>query len=358
MNPMLIDQIYEAAIFQERWPQLLQFVADQVGARGATFMIKSPNALRAVASTGIGQLVDDFIALGWSSDPARVQPLIDEQYPGFRVETDYRTPEQIHALPVYREFLIPRNLVAGAATTIQGSTDRAVFLSFEGFGSHDAARAAVPALDRLRPHLARAISLSALHSQRTQIIVDSLALVGAAAAVVCADGQLRYANQLYTDRLGAMLTDSRLGLRFTDPFLQRQYLAALDRHRATDGMVQSVAVRGADGSTPFAIHILPITGAARDLCDADGVLLLVADGANDTVPDADLLRLLFDLTPAEARLARLIAKGHSVTDAGKVLAITAATGRVHLKSIFAKLGVQRQIDLSRMLTGLGSPVES
>jgi DNA-binding CsgD family transcriptional regulator len=173
--------------------------------------------------------------------------------------------------------------------------------------------------------------------------------------VVGRDGRLRAANAGFVARIGERMIEGPLGLRFANPFLQAQFAAALERHRAECGAVQSVAVHDADGGPPFAVHLLPIKGAARELCETDGVLLLIADGSNLCVPDADLLRLLFDLTPAEARLTRLIAQGHAVADASRCLAITEATARVHLKSIFLKTGVTRQAELVRLLMGLGMP---
>jgi DNA-binding CsgD family transcriptional regulator len=344
MDSNLIEEIYEAAVLPDRWPPILQRVADQVDAMGACFIAQSPGGTSFVTSPGVERQLLDYISEGWADDPERTAPLFIDQYPGFRLEIDYRSAEEVSRLPAHAQFLDPRGMFAGAATAIQGTEDRSLFLAFEGFPTHQAAGTAVPMLDTLRPHFARAISLTALHTQRTQVVVDSLALAGAAAAVVGRDGRLRAANTPFVARMAERMVEGSLGLRFTDPFLQRQFAGALERHRAERGAVQSVAVRNNDGEPPFAIHLLPIKGAARELCESDGVLLLIADGANAAIPDADLLRLLFDLTPAEARLTRLIAQGHAVADASCCLAIAEATARVHLRSIFLKTGVSRQTE--------------
>ena len=351
----LIDRIYEAAVLPDRWPSILHSVASRAGAGLATFLSLSPEGLQPIISGGNERLVADYFASGWGADTSRSDPVIAEQHPGFRVETDYRSVEEIEALPVHAEFLDPRGFVAGAGTAIQGARDRSLFLSIDGFPSHDHARVAVPFLDGLRPHLARAFSLTALHTQRTQLIVDSLASSGAAAAVVGDDGRLRARNDSFLERMGDRMFEGRAGLKFADPFLQQQFAAALTRHLASQGEVQSVPVRGWQDTAPFAIHLLPIKGAARELCGADGILLLIADGTNTSVPGANLLRLLFDLTPSEARLTRLLVDGRSIADVCRTLAITEATARVHLRSVFAKTGVKRQVDLVRMLLGLAAP---
>ncbi len=355
LDPGLIDQIYEAAVLPDRWPRVLATAAARAGAVIGSFLVQDESGVAPVVSGGDDRVVQDYFAQGWGNDTSRTDALMAEQYPGFRTETDYHAEAEIAAMPSHAQFLDPRGLIAGAATLIQGAHNDRMMLGFDGFPTYAAARAAVPMLDAFRPHFARAISLTGLHRQRTQLIVDSLALAGAGAAVVGADGRLCAANGCFTARIGPWMFDGPLGLRFADTFLQRQFALALARHCAQQGAVQSVAVRDPTGGPPFVVHLLPIKGAARELCEADGILLLVADGANAAVPDADLLRLLFDLTPAEARLTRLIADGHALAAATHQLGIKEATGRVHLKSIFAKTGVARQAELVRLLVGLSVP---
>lgn len=357
MDPNLVDQIYEAAVLPERWPQILDVVAQSVGAVGGLFMSASPDGAQAIVSPALEHHLADYIAEGWAADLARTAPLTAEQFPGFRAETDYRTIEEIEALPAHSEFLDPRGLIAGTATAIQGTSDRSLFLAFEGFSSHTHASAAVDFLDTLRPHFARAMSLTALCSDRSRVIVDSLALTGAAAAVVGREGRLRAANDGFNQRMGDHMLDGPLGLRFTDPFLQSQFTCALALHRSDRSTVQSIAVRGDAERAPFAIHFVPIRGAAREFCDSDGALLLIADGTNACVPDADLLRVLFDLTPSEARLSRLLAEGSSLSEASRRLHITEQTARVHLKGIFLKTGVSRQVELVRLLVGMSKPAK-
>jgi DNA-binding CsgD family transcriptional regulator len=63
----------------------------------------------------------------------------------------------------------------------------------------------------------------------------------------------------------------------------------------------------------------------------------------------DLLHGLFDLSPAEARVARLLLEGKSVAGIAAESKVGENTVRAHLKSIFAKTGVNRQAELVRLL---------
>jgi hypothetical protein len=68
---------------------------------------------------------------------------------------------------------------------IQGAGEDGLILAVEGFAGHAASRAAARQLDLLRPHLARALALSAqLRMQRLAAAVDALELVSVAAAVI------------------------------------------------------------------------------------------------------------------------------------------------------------------------------
>jgi DNA-binding CsgD family transcriptional regulator len=67
-------------------------------------------------------------------------------------------------------------------------------------------------------------------------------------------------------------------------------------------------------------------------------------------PHATLLAGAFGLTPAEARLAAIIAVGGNPGRAAEELKITKATARNHLKAIFAKTGTRRQSELVALLS--------
>ena len=61
------------------------------------------------------------------------------------------------------------------------------------------------------------------------------------------------------------------------------------------------------------------------------------------------LEQLFDLSPAEARLAQLLADGLSMEEAALQLGVSRNTVRSQLQSVFAKTGTNRQGDLVRLL---------
>jgi len=347
----LITRIYEAAIVEEGWPKVLQEIADSVGAAGAAFVFRSPTRASAIFSTAIEEVGHAYAAEGWLADTEVADPLYREQYPGFRAESDYRTAEAIAALPVHRKFLDPRGFIAGAATIFQGPLDDILHMTVEGFASHEASQRAKPILDQLRPHVGRALSLTAQLAQREdQAMVESLDLIGAGAAIVNTSGRLRAANDRFRKQLRADMIELRSRIHFTNSFLDAQFRSVLDGTTPV-GKIASIGLRRQD-ERPIVIHMIPIVAKARDRLGSDGILMLVAESENVSIPDGDLLRLLFDLTPTEALLTRNIVEGATLADVAVARGVSEATVRTQLKSIFHKTGVSRQADLLRLLLGL------
>lgn len=353
--PELIDLIYEAAAVPYLWPDVLGALGRACGAAGGLFFVNSQTRFSWVAAPGVRWIIEDYIAQGWINENVRGAPMIAELHPGFRTDSDLRTAEERAVLPVYRDFLIPRGIDAAAGTVLQGANDDAIVVTLEHFPSHAMANAAVPFLDRMRPHLGRALSLTAhIADQTAANTVTALGLANVAAAVVSGDGRLRAANDRFALRLGDRLSDGRTGVRFADPFVQAHFGEALVALKI-GSEVRSIAIAAGEDQPPLALHLLPLRRGARDVFGWDGILILAAEPANASMPSADLLRLLFDLTPGEARVARSIATGASVSETARTLRVGEGTVRAHLKGVFAKIGGNRQADLVRLLAGLGAP---
>lgn len=65
--------------------------------------------------------------------------------------------------------------------------------------------------------------------------------------------------------------------------------------------------------------------------------------------DASQLAAQFGLTAAESRLAVKLAEGRTIAEAAKTARISIATGRSHLRNIFAKTATSRQSELALLL---------
>jgi len=86
-------------------------------------------------------------------------------------------------------------------------------------------------------------------------------------------------------------------------------------------------------------------------------IVVLIDPDDRKLPQPAILRSAFDLTDAESRLAALLLSGDSLEDLCDRLQIAKETGRNQLKSIFAKTGTHRQVELVLTLNSLLSPQE-
>ena len=80
--------------------------------------------------------------------------------------------------------------------------------------------------------------------------------------------------------------------------------------------------------------------------------LILVHGPQGVDSGSHLLQQIFGLTPAEARLTRLILEGRSPGDAAIQLHVSVSTIRTQLSAVLKKTGAQRQSDLVRRLSPL------
>jgi DNA-binding CsgD family transcriptional regulator len=189
---------------------------------------------------------------------------------------------------------------------------------------------------------------SQLQLERARAAVTALELVGAPAAFVTDRGTLLAANPRFTALLGKEILDVRKGLRFPDANVDALYNQALARLRS-DKVGRSIPLPSQEARLRGILHVVPICGEARDIFSSGGAILVIAGASTQGGLSQELLQGLFDLTPAEARLARGLMQGLTLADAAHQFGVAEATIRTQLKALFAKTGQSRQSELVRML---------
>lgn len=355
IDPDVLADIYEAGAIPSRWPSVLDRVAKSLDARGGNLIRNGDRGLVLQSSEGIAEVSAEFERLGWNRDNSRVQRLIERQpYAGFLTDSDLHSDEELAHLPMYAEFLNPRGAAAGSGTIIQGSGHDALIVAIEGFPDHAASRAASTYLDALRPHLARAATLSArVEEERRRLAVDLLEMIGVPAALLDQTGRARRVNAAFSKFVGTFVWDRRERLELAHPVANRMLTEALDRLRVL-GVGSSLPLRNAEGRARAALHLLPVAGEARDLFVGVAAIGIIADAENRRTPAADLLQALFDLTPTEARVARHVVGGAAPDRIARELGCSVATVRTHLQRVFLKTGASRQSDLAVLLGGFAT----
>lgn len=112
----------------------------------------------------------------------------------------------------------------------------------------------------------------------------------------------------------------------------------------------AIAIRRRSDEMPYFLRVFPcIYPSSPERAASVGAIGILQDPMDRVALDRELLASLYDLTPAETRVAELLSQGFSPAAVAADLGITINTVRTHLKRIFEKTGIGRQSELVRLL---------
>lgn len=353
----LIDEIYEAGILPEKWPGVLDQLARIADAEGTLLFSVAPGEPCWLSSSSIRDLVSAWANGPWFLKDPRGQRLVPIKEPRFLTDLDAFTREELDKDEYYTKFLRPLGFGWCVGTSIRSpSGDTLVFSIEKAFAKGPVPRGIATELDQLRPHLARASLLSGrIGLERASATVTALDTLGLPAAVLTSKGRALAANAAMSAYAAEIRIGARDDVQFTSAAAQTMLIETIEGRRRQAGC--SIPVPGVGANEPFVAHVVPLRGAGLDVFTGATSLLYVTPVAQQNPLASELLQALFDLTPAEARIAGLIAEGQSVDAITESLAVSANTVRTQLKSVFTKTGVGRQAELASLLsaTGLRTP---
>lgn len=357
----LIDRIYEAAVIPEHWPHVLARLAEV--ADGIAGVLFTGDMSKWVASPNAVEIVENYIAQGWHARTQRTERLIKRgmQYPGFVCDQDVFSLQEIEEEPVYSEFLRPIGWGWGAGTIIAAPSGDLIAIDVERqYARGPIERQAVHRLDQLRPHLARAALLSGrLALERIRSATEILGVVGLASAVLGAGGRPLVMNHSCEQLLDSLLVIRAGRLAALQPLadvLLKEALTGIGV--AGSESVRSIPLPATETHPATILHIIPVRGGARDIFSGAIALLIITPMTAKPSPSIELLQGLFDLTPAEARIARAIAQRQTINEIAESRGLSRETIRAQVKSVLSKTGQSRQLDLAVLLSCSFQPLTS
>jgi DNA-binding CsgD family transcriptional regulator len=306
-----------------------------------------------MCSPAIRPMVDKWFDSDWTECNPRRERLIPRREPRFLTDLDAFTLEEIERDPFYQEFLRPLGFGWCTGTTIRTPAgDTLVFTSERLLHKGPVEQSAVDLLDQLRPHLSRAAVLAARFGlERAQASVEALQAMGLPAAVLTRDGRALAANRALTDGGTAIAIGAGDRLVLASEAAQALLGGGLQEAGGAAGATggRSIPLAGDEDHPPAVAHLLPLRGQGRDIFSGASSLLFVTPLTPSMAPDVGVLEALFDLTPAEARVAGLLVEGRPVESIARQQGVTENTVRMQLKSVFAKTGAGQQSQLVSLL---------
>jgi DNA-binding CsgD family transcriptional regulator len=364
MDEALIDRIYECAFVPEHWVRLLDDVAVLTGARGGMLYSvdawNSGNARRFnwPCSDNVRDMMLSAPNTRFLGESGVLSKLFASQHHGFLREIDVTDNSALNDDPLYRDVLIPAGLGKSARIFVKAPTGDNLVLSWQrDFGKDPFEDSLIAQLDVLRPHLARTMLTSArLQLARARATTEVLAMLGLPALVFNDAGKVIAANPLIEALDGLIQWRARDRIALTDPGADRlfqQTVRAIDHGSAAP--TRSFAIRNNQDLSAMVGHVIPIRRDARDILAMCAGVLMLTPLTRAEAPPVELIQSLFDLTPAEARVARSLTAGDNVEQIAIESGVSLTTVRTQVRGVLEKTGCHRQAEVVSLLGGLAIP---
>jgi DNA-binding CsgD family transcriptional regulator len=354
----LVDRIYECAFVPDVWPEVLANLVQLGGAMSGWLYVSNGKVVRWTASSQEARAdLKPLMESGQFTRLERLKRLLRAKQTGFVPDsTLYSSVEEMRNDPAYRDILYPRGMGWGTGLAIALPTGDDMAMSLErAFDKGSASPAELDALNAVYSHLVRAAFVAArMQLERAQAAAQTLGLLGIPALVFADNGKTLAANQLIETLSGFIQWRAKDRIALTDAradALLRDAIATVDRDDTPS--VRSFPVRNTD--TAMIAHVVPIRGSARDIFSRCSAMFMLTPVTRPEAPSVELIRSLFDLTPAEARIARGLASGQTVKDLAADSGTSANTVRTHVNAVLTKTGYSRQSDVVALLNGLRPP---
>ncbi|MBW2269242.1 MAG: helix-turn-helix transcriptional regulator [Deltaproteobacteria bacterium] len=356
----LIEVVYEAPLEEVPWRNALTVLRRELDCAAVTLILRSP------AEGDSGLILTEGGTPDWESAYSEHYFALDP-FVGLTPDCVITLQEVIPmedfvASDFYESFMRPSGThhILGFDTHEPGGFEARFrasrSLEGEAFGASEKRLC-----EQLLPHLKRALQIhSRIALAESERDVYAKAVEQFAVGAIFLD---RSGKVLQMNRVAERLVGERAGLRVVDGSLcaagqaasrelARMIAAAIEiRPAARPGVARALRIRRDGGGRDLGVVVRSVPPAeASDRLDAPAAVVFIGGPEEDVPLARETIRQLFDLTPAEASLAALLAAGRSLDRAAGELGITRNTARAHLRSVFSKSGVTRQAELVHLIS--------
>lgn len=354
----LLAAIYEGPLETVPWKSALDLLRRHLRASYVTLMLRPPSADLAplmVNSAGDWPITREA---EYNKHYYALDPFVD--LPPDRVvtveeligEANWRESE------FYQQFLKPLDILHALGADIR--TDDGIECRLRvarphrepPFSENDKALCTV-----VLPHLKRAVRL---HSQLEVVDSERRLYAGTVDRMLVGTVMLDetgsvlksnpVADEMIREGDGLRLVNGALRADVAAENRELQRLVRQALNGATPAVVSAISItrKSARGKLGVLIRSLPNAGSSKTK-RRPSCALFIRDAERKSEASREMVRRLFDLTPAESSLALALANGLTLDEAADGLNIRKNTARAHLRAIFSKIGVTRQTTLVRVL---------
>ena len=370
----LVGLVYQGALEEQPWQSALPLLREVLDAQVVSLVLRPPsnddrgailNCVRPEANMlrDQGSLADpsDWEASAYRDQFFALDPFVNLPVDEVVALEDILPDAELIASDYYQHYLQPIDLfrILGVDTREPGGMLARLRVSRrrseQRFGARERAL-----LEKVTPHLRRAIEIYArLNRMTSERDVYAGAVDQLSVATIILDEQGRMLN---TNALAKALLEEGNGLslrgrqlhidgRDINRELQQALEAIIKAQQAgTTAVVRALRIPRSAGRADLGLVIRPVPAAqGNEGQSSPCATVFISDPDLRESASQQILGDLFELTPAEANLAILLARGLSLAEVSENQQVSQHTARAQLKSIFAKTGVSRQAELVRLV---------
>lgn len=370
----LIGLIYRGALEPQPWQSALPALREALDAQVASLVLRPPSQddrgviLNCVRPDSPAQEAELHLAdpNDWEVTAYREQFFTLDPFVNLPVDSvialeDILPDEELIASDYYRHYLEPIDLfrILGVDTTEPaGMLARLRFSRRRSEPRFDEGERRL--LELIVPHLRMAIEIYARLNRMTSerdLYAGAVDQLSVATIILDEQGRLLNTNAvaraLLEETDGLSLRGEKLHIEGRD--LDRELQRALDGIRKAQpgdetSVIQALRVPRSGERSDLGLVIRPVpTSEWSEGQSSPCAAIFISDPDLRESASQQGLRKLFGLTPAEANLALLLARGLNLAEVSETQNISQHTARAQLKSIFSKTGVSRQAELVRLI---------
>jgi DNA-binding CsgD family transcriptional regulator/PAS domain-containing protein len=343
----LIALVYEAAIDPQCWSKFLDVYREALGARRAFLALNldGNGKIALFCSSNWAEEDVQCYAEWYTADRGRMDGhirVVDGFCRGGASDKSAAAPRGTRAFP---------HGLVGSFLPAASRPSTIVAVRAREDGRFD--RRAVATLGRLMPHLRRAALIQReLSTLRVQLAVFTAYLNRHTYAFVLTDGQGRiiYANSAANEIAGLNdgITISSDRLLFMSNGDQAAFLRAVGAGSAAVGAPPRwLHVARPSHKPPYRLLLMPVPCSRAISPEFSQRLTAVLIIGTEPGPRLDpaILRVLFELTPTEARVTSRLGAGLSAEDIAGEMGLSLETVRTHIRRVLSKTSTGRQGEL-------------
>ncbi len=193
----------------------------------------------------------------------------------------------------------------------------------------------------------REASEAILASARAKIEICEV--LGLAAAIFSLDGRIIEANGSFR-----AASSSHISARDSLDNILVRLERTLNAIRS-ELKPRALLLQGDEEQGPAVVHLIPVLDASA-LRDTEPLAIAIVNGLKNSAPLAtSALARIFDLTPAETRVAMCCRMGQRLNEIAARLHVSTDTVKTQLSHIFTKTGVSSQMELALLLGRITIP---